>query len=165
MCQFIRNNSTNNFGGAIFADQASQISIYDSNFVLNTGYHGGGAISADQNSTVLIVLGCNFRGNNSTKGINDISRSDDTSVVTFACYSIHDGPHVEMVGPELLNPNPAALLQCYGNFLCQTPRATHSPRCVANPLGDYSSFETGGASPKTCGRPGLCSLSDKLSCI
>jgi hypothetical protein len=165
------------YGGAIYADNGVNVEIHDSTFQSNTAtfpnalggailiqgslaafnctFHGntapaGGAVYVIGNagySATATFIGCIFNGNNGTKGHNDITRSDDTSNVTFACANGTVGAPVTMKAgeSEIANPPPTSLKCTITNCFCQDSKTGR--KCVVDPSATLpcSKCETPGA--------------------
>jgi hypothetical protein len=114
-------------GGAIYL-VGSALQVFDTVFKGNTAIRGGGAVWVTSPNTGgggasnATFTGCSFIGNNGTKGVNDITRMDDTSNVTFACADGFDGASVTMKAgeSEMTNPPPASLKCVAPLYLCNT---------------------------------------------
>jgi hypothetical protein len=153
-------------GGAIYAispswnekQSTTALHIFDSTFESNQQEPipipgprmsaAGGAVWVGGGVDVTFT-GCHFKGNNNTKGNNDITRSDDTSNVTFACAKGTVGAPVTMKAgeSEIANPPPTSLkctalkYSCDGlTGTCKEDQSGHFPTksacsgvCTAQP--------------------------------
>jgi hypothetical protein len=130
----------------------------------NCTFHGnyaptGGAVCVGNGANATFV-GCIFNGNNGTTGHNDITRSDDTSNVTFACANGTVGVPVTMKAGEIANPPPTSLkctalkYSCDGlTGTCKEDQSGHFPTKLA-----CSGVCTAQPTPAPCQVPRNCGL-------
>jgi predicted outer membrane repeat protein len=153
-------------GGAIYASsEGGGARIYTSSFVMNQAYanggmiyisgslaafnctfhgntvgkHKGGGAAYVNDGANATFTGCIFNGNDGTKGHNDITRSDDTSNVTFACVNGTVGAPVTMKAgeSEMVDPPPMSLKCTASKYVCHRP-GTAPGQCVVVPSGGVS---------------------------